>query len=98
MNSIVSRHRRYNLQRFIDRHSPDIILIAEHRLSPRHIVAFNGYTVFRQDRIGGRGRGGGTAVLARDSMKCDRVLLDLGGIENTCVFRGDGTIVHVVAV
>lgn len=97
VNSLVSRHKRHYLRLFLDQHKPDILMLAEHRLSPRHVLEFRGYSVFRQNR--NAGRGGGTAILIRDSFRCERVALDLGNIENTCVrvFRSNGSPMTVVA-
>lgn len=98
VNSIVSRHRRHYLNLFLQEHSPDVLLIAEHKLSPRHKLDLVGYKTFRQDRIGGRG--GGTAILTRDSLCSNRLMLDLGNIENTAVRidRTDGSVMTVVSM
>lgn len=82
-NSVVSRLKRHYLRLFLDRHSPDVMLVAEHKLNAGHRFEMEGYIVFaqyRRDRVGG-----GTAVLVRDNIRCDRVQLDLGVLEGTCV-------------
>lgn len=83
---------------FLARHKPDILLIAEHKLSPRHRLDFGGYVTFRQNRH--NGRGGGTAVVVREGISCGRIILDTGGIENTavCIRRVDGSTVTVVSM
>lgn len=63
VNSLISLPKRHFLRNFLTKHKPDILLSADHRLSKVHKVDFNGYVVFRHDRIGRRG--GGTAVLVR---------------------------------
>ena len=74
------------------------MLLAEHKLNSRHILNLTDYKVIRQNRSGGRG--GGTAVLVRDNLDCDRVYLELGGIDNTVVriWREDGTALLVVSI
>lgn len=83
VNSIVSKYKRHYLNLFLTEHSPDVLLLAEHRLSSRHRLDIKGYTIYRQDRQ--NGRGGGTTVLVRDTLVCDEVKLDTGPIENTAV-------------
>lgn len=96
VNSIVSRHRRHYLRIFLDRHRPDILLVAEHKLSPGHRIDFAGYLSYRQNRHGGRG--GGTAVFVKDDIRSERVVLNTGNVESTAVRIGvGGTAVTVVA-
>lgn len=68
VNSIISLSRRYDLQRFLSEHNPDIVLLNETKLNPRHNVTFFNYTVIRYDRNGAI-RGGGTAILIRNNIK-----------------------------
>lgn len=98
VNSIVSRRRRHYLQLFVERHRPDVLLIAEHRLSGRHRFLLRGYTVYRQDRTGRRG--GGTAVCLTERLRGERLMADLGDIEGTIVrVRGiDGGHVTVLSL
>lgn len=53
--------------------------------------------MFRQDRSDGRG--GGTAVLVRDTIRCERVALSTGSVESTAVriHRGNGGFVTVIS-
>lgn len=83
VNSIVSRHRRHYLNLFLSEHKPDVMLLAEHCLSPRHKLDIRGYTLYRRNRQNGRGRG--TAVLVRDNIYSEEILLDTGEIECTAV-------------
>lgn len=82
----------------MDGHKPDIVLVAEHKLNPRHRLEFEGYVVHRQNRD--EGTGGGTAIFVRDSIGHDRAVLNLGNIENTCVRirRRDGSTLTLVAM
>ena len=82
VNSVVSRHRRHYLGLFLDKHKPDVLLMAEHGLSTRHKLDIRGYLTFRQN--GGDGRRG-TAILVRDSLDCERLIIETGAIENTAV-------------
>lgn len=97
VNSLVSRHKRHYLRLFLDEHRPDVMLLAEHKLSARHRIEFKGYQIFLQIRPSA---GGGTAVLVRDEIRCERIYLDLGGIESTCVkiHRAGGTPLLAVAM
>ena len=63
VNSLVSLHKRHFLGIFLEEHRPDLVLIAEHKLSPRHNLVFAGYTIIRQNRE--QGHCGGTAILIR---------------------------------
>lgn len=79
VNSLVSITRRYYLKTFVDEHKPDILLLAEHKLSKRHCFSLNGYRIFIQTRDEG---GGGTAVLVKERYRCERLTLNTGSIEN----------------
>ncbi|KAL7296614.1 hypothetical protein TKK_0010035 [Trichogramma kaykai] len=56
--------RRNNLGIFIDEHTPDVLAIRETKLSKKHRLDFNNYTIFRSDRDN---KGGGTAILVNKS-------------------------------
>lgn len=103
VNSLIALHRRHYLDLFLRRHNPDIVLLAEHKLSPAHRVNFKGYNMYRQNRQNNQNRlsrGGGTAVLVKEGLYSQRVILNLGSIENTCVRikKLDGTWLTSVAV
>lgn len=68
VNSIISISRRYDLQEFLRKHNPDIVLLNETKLNPRHNLKFVNYNVVRHDRNGAI-RGGGTAILIRNNIK-----------------------------
>lgn len=85
VNSIVSRHKRHYLNIFLNEHNPDILLLAEHKLTNRHTFQLKNYTIFRQDRESGRGRGGGTAILIKNWIKAERIEANLGELEGTII-------------
>ena len=68
MNSLLSISRRLNLQKFLEKHNPDIVLLNETKLNPRHKLKFFIYDVIRKDRAGAT-RGGGTAILIQSNIK-----------------------------
>lgn len=96
VNSIVSRHKRHYLNLFLRTHRPDVLMMAEHFLNARHKLVMEGYRIFRRDRVSGRG--GGTAILVRDSIFCEEISLNTGAIENTAVrvHRADGN--HIIFI
>lgn len=82
-NSLVSRCKRHYMQMFLDRHKPDVLLVAEHKLTSRNRICFKGYRSFIGNRTGGGG--GGTAIFMREGIRGERISADLGRIENTVV-------------
>lgn len=90
VNSLVSRQKRHYLELFVREHRPDVLLIAETKLSARHTYGLQGYTVFRQDRRGGSA-GGGTAICLTDRLSGERLASDFGNVEATVVrIKGTG--------
>uniref|UniRef100_A0ABD2WHP0 Endonuclease/exonuclease/phosphatase domain-containing protein n=1 Tax=Trichogramma kaykai TaxID=54128 RepID=A0ABD2WHP0_9HYME len=67
-----SELRRNNLGVFIDKHKPDILAICETKLSKKHKLSINNYTVFRNDR---NNQGGGSAILVNNRINCLNVSL-----------------------
>ncbi|GFT94511.1 nucleic-acid-binding protein from transposon X-element [Trichonephila clavipes] len=63
--------RKYaQLRIFIEKHSPDIILIQETHLRPSHNLNIANYTCHRNDRISeGARTAGGTLILVKNSLK-----------------------------
>lgn len=59
--------KRYDLQKFIDIHSLDIILISETKLKKCHEPRIKNYTIIRTDRI--EKGGGGTAIIISNTIK-----------------------------
>lgn len=71
VNSIVSHVKRQELSAYIAKYSPDILLLSETRLRPKHVVGFNGYNCFRDDRSANTL---GTCVLFRESLVVSRFI------------------------
>ncbi|GFV49259.1 putative RNA-directed DNA polymerase from transposon X-element [Trichonephila clavipes] len=63
--------RKYaELRIFIEKHSPDILLIQETHLRPSHNFNIANYTCHRNDRISDGARtAGGTLILVKNSIK-----------------------------
>lgn len=97
VNSCVSLSKRHFLNIFIAENKPDVLLLAEHKLSSNHRLEVRGYSVFRYDRTD---RGGGTAVLLKEGYRCDRVPINTGSIESCAVWlwRGNGTSITFVSL
>lgn len=68
VNSIVSQKRRDYLNDFLRSEKPDIMLICETKLSSRHRLSFDNYTLVRKDRRDSK-LGGGIAVLVKNIYK-----------------------------
>lgn len=87
-NSIVSVARRLNLLKFLERHTPDILMLNETKLNYRHIITFKKYNVVRNDRPNSQ-FGGGTAILLDCNLKYQHVQLNElhngKGIESTII-------------
>uniref|UniRef100_A0A1B0BL26 Endonuclease/exonuclease/phosphatase domain-containing protein n=1 Tax=Glossina palpalis gambiensis TaxID=67801 RepID=A0A1B0BL26_9MUSC len=58
-NKIQDKEDKTRAFIFLNTHKPDVLLLAEHKLSPKHKIAFDNYTIYRQKRQ--NARGGGTA-------------------------------------
>lgn len=71
VNSIISLNKRYDLCKFISLHNPDIVLICETKLNPRHKITFANYNMIRSDRTSNQG--GGTAILIKNNIKFETV-------------------------
>ncbi|XP_075150477.1 uncharacterized protein LOC142224578 [Haematobia irritans] len=66
VNSIISISKRYSLNKFIELHKPDIVLLSETKLNKRHKLCITDYNVVRNDRP--NSRGGGIAILIRNDI------------------------------
>lgn len=64
-NSLVSRSKKYIFDHFMRDRRPDMVMQAEHKFSEIHRLEFEGFVVL--DRTD-KGRGGGTAILVKDSI------------------------------
>lgn len=49
VNSIVFLYKRHELNTLLNKHRPDIMLIAEHRLSKKHYTNLDNYQFVRQN-------------------------------------------------
>lgn len=83
VNSLISKHKRHYFNLFLQKNKPDIVLIAEHKLSNKHKISFRGYNFIRQDRIDGNG--GGTAICIKEKYNFKRVFVSTNSIENTII-------------
>lgn len=90
--------KRHYLNIFIKNNKPDVLLLAEHKLSAKHNFYINGYKIFRCDRV--EGMGGGTAVLVKEKHKCERFYLNCGNIEACAarIWKSDGTPITFVSL
>lgn len=63
-NSIYSKSKRHQLKQLMIKHNPDIMLISETKLNNKNTVQFNGYKIYRTDRV--TNNGGGTAIIIKN--------------------------------
>lgn len=83
VNSVVSIERRHYLNNFIKKHKPDILLLAEHKMSHRHKLQIEGYALHRQCRVDKKG--GGTAIMIKSSYKYEEFTINTGNIESCAI-------------
>lgn len=89
VNSLISLSRRFDLQKFLEKHNPDIVLLNETKLNPRHKLKFFNYVMIRKDRPGAT-RGGGTAILIKSNIKytvCTNNTINSIQILESCIVR-----------
>lgn len=67
-NSLVEIQRREDLLILIKKTNPDIVLISETKLNPKHKFYIENYTLIRNDRDNNRGCGG-TAIAIKNKIK-----------------------------
>lgn len=75
VNSIISNQRRATLLNLLKDEKPEFVLLGETKLSERYNISFKEYMVVRSDRRNAV-RGGGTAILVKDTIKHERVYLN----------------------
>lgn len=73
-NSLVSLVKRANFEHFIKCNNPDIILVTETKLNPRHKLNLQNYNIIRKDRVINKG-GGGTCILVKTCHKIEELNL-----------------------
>lgn len=92
-NSIVSHHKRGLLLEFLEENKPDILLLSESKLAPRHKLHIPGYSINRCDRLTPSNTancGGGTCILTRDTIRHDTMDLPTFDSIEAC-----GTSIHL---
>jgi len=72
INSIVRKQRRFDLLYFLELVKPDVALLCETKTNSTHKLTLEGYHIVRNDR-GTKSKGGGTAILIRDSIPFEAV-------------------------
>lgn len=72
VNSLVRQNRRYDLQTFLKRYNPDIVLLNETKLNYKHKLGFENYNFLRKDRNAAT-MGGGTGILIKKGLKFKEV-------------------------
>lgn len=65
INSLIKLSRRYYLSIFLNKYNPDLVLINETKLNPKHKLNFENYYLIRKNSK----MGGGTAILIRKNIK-----------------------------
>ncbi|GFV68770.1 hypothetical protein TNCV_694381 [Trichonephila clavipes] len=66
-NGLLSKINEFKL--FVEKYSPDIILVQETKLRPMHNIRIANYTCYRNDRVAdGLAAGGGTLILIKNSI------------------------------
>lgn len=68
VNSLVRQNRRYDLQTFLKKYNPDIVLLNETKLNYKHKLCFENYNFLRKDRLAAT-MGGGTGILIKKGLK-----------------------------
>lgn len=63
VNSLISRKKRHDMEIFLNKAKPHIVLLNETRIKPIHNVNFNNYNFIRNDRL--QNNGGGTGILIK---------------------------------
>lgn len=66
-NSLISDYKQFIMQKFLDDHMPDVVLVSETKLNASHHIAFKNYNIYRTDRSGAT-QGGGTAVIFKNNL------------------------------
>ncbi|GFQ81627.1 probable RNA-directed DNA polymerase from transposon X-element [Trichonephila clavata] len=77
------KSRAEKLKDFISAHDPDIVALQETGLQPCHSLNIPNYTTHRKDRL--THRGGGTAILVKNSIGHHSLNINTHSIENTVI-------------
>lgn len=82
-NSLVGHDKRIALNFFLRKHKPSFMLLSETKLSPRHNMKFDGYSMIRTDQ---GNNNLGTAILIKDTFNHKEVHFgELNGTEYTAI-------------
>ena len=88
VNSIIANSKRYSLLKFIEEHTPDIVLLSETKLNHKHRITFEQYQCIRTDRPNST-QGGGTAILIKNEIAYKPItftqLPNLNSLESTAI-------------
>lgn len=68
VNSLIKLNRRYELNNLLRNQKPDIVLLNETKLNPKHKLVFEKYEMVRKDRVSAN-CGGGTGILIKKEIK-----------------------------
>lgn len=71
VNSLIKKNRRIQLELFMNQNKPDIVLLCETKIKPKHKLHFPGYKFIRNDRL--ENGGGGTGIIIRSHIKFESV-------------------------
>ncbi|KAK2577957.1 hypothetical protein KPH14_012655, partial [Odynerus spinipes] len=74
VNSLISNARRTNLTELLKELNPDIVLINETKLNPKHKISLKDYNIIRQDRPEAN-QAGGTAIIIKKHFKFTEIIL-----------------------
>ena len=74
-NSIANKKEEFEL--FLDKHSPDLVSLNEIKLSiekANYLLRFNNYVSYHKCRKKNGNKGGGVAILAKNTIKATRLI------------------------
>lgn len=71
IHSLVSMAKRVEFGNFLKTFKPHIVLISETHLKNKHKVNFDGYKIFRNDRV--NAGCGDTAICVSDKINCEHI-------------------------
>lgn len=66
VNSLISLKKRHEMDVFLNRVKPHIVLLNETKIRPKHQIQFRNYTFLRNDRLDNNG--GGTGILIKQGI------------------------------
>lgn len=102
INSLINISRRVELTKFLSDNKPDIVLLNETKLNPKHKIKFIGYNIIRRDRPRAT-QGGGIAILIRQNIKFSKYYhhsIDSQSTLETCIIKlnmPSNSILYIIA-